>query len=206
MTNLILAAGLAATSVGALVLFASHRAVHRTATQITAGYPRVLLELRLARHDAHLGLAILVCGGILQLLAAFGYAAPMSAWRYPTFAAMAAFLPYIAWRVLALHWTPRRPARPAGPRDLGPRVYETRRSFRLRQAALAEAPALQARENARAPKPGPVVCLAHELDRRWWSEKLGVSADTLKAAVRQVGPMAADVERYLSSTRLALAA
>lgn len=35
----------------------------------------------------------------------------------------------------------------------------------------------------------------HEL--RYWSQKFGVSADELKAAVGEVGPMVADVERRL---------
>jgi hypothetical protein len=35
----------------------------------------------------------------------------------------------------------------------------------------------------------------YELDS--WSEKLGVTRDRLKEAVTAVGPMAADVERYL---------
>lgn len=39
----------------------------------------------------------------------------------------------------------------------------------------------------------------HEL--RYWTEKLGVSADTLRAAVQQVGPMVDDVADYLSAEK-----
>lgn len=37
----------------------------------------------------------------------------------------------------------------------------------------------------------------YELD--WWTERLGVSADRLRAAVRKVGPMVEDVRRELTA-------
>ena len=37
----------------------------------------------------------------------------------------------------------------------------------------------------------------HEL--RYWTEKFGVSADALREAVQQVGPMVEDVADYLSA-------
>ncbi len=40
---------------------------------------------------------------------------------------------------------------------------------------------------------------AYEL--RYWTERFGVSAEALKAAVAKVGPMVSDVERELKSSR-----
>ena len=205
MANLLLVSGLACTFCGAIVLYASHRSVLKTAARVTAGYPRVLATLNLARHDRRFGLAILTCGLLLQGLAAYGYAAPMSVWRFPVFAGLAAVLPYGVWRSLARHWLTRSPAPQGAPRAPGPRVYETRRSYRLRQAAIAEAPALHAREIARSPQGAPIVCLGRKVDQHWWSDRLGVSVETLRAAVRQVGPMTADVERFVASARGGLA-
>jgi hypothetical protein len=34
-------------------------------------------------------------------------------------------------------------------------------------------------------------------ERKWWSQRLGVTPDKLKAAVRKVGPMVSDVRRLL---------
>ncbi|MGZ8198595.1 MAG: DUF3606 domain-containing protein, partial [Burkholderiales bacterium] len=38
-------------------------------------------------------------------------------------------------------------------------------------------------------------------DCQWRSEKLGVSGDALRAAVHEMGPMAADIERHLRLQR-----
>lgn len=146
MTNLITAAALACTVAGALILFVSHHAVYRTASGAIAGYPRVLGRLRVQRHDARFGLALVACGVALQVVAGFGFSAPLSAWRYPTFATLAALLPYAVWRLVAARSRPA-PVKPQGRREVGMRLYETRRSARLRQAAMAQAPALHALEN-----------------------------------------------------------
>lgn len=37
-------------------------------------------------------------------------------------------------------------------------------------------------------------------DCRYWCEKLGVSSEKIKDAVKKVGPMAKDVERHLRNT------
>lgn len=39
----------------------------------------------------------------------------------------------------------------------------------------------------------------HEL--RYWSEKFGVNAETLRAAVEQVGPMVEDVADYIGAEK-----
>lgn len=39
----------------------------------------------------------------------------------------------------------------------------------------------------------------HEV--RYWSEKFGVSAETLRAAVEQVGPMVEDVADYIGAEK-----
>jgi hypothetical protein len=69
----------------------------------------------------------------------------------------------------------------------------------LREAAQLESASLHARELARHPRDRGVVYLAREWDRRWWTDRFGVSADTLKGAVRHVGPMVKDIERYLAT-------
>jgi hypothetical protein len=41
------------------------------------------------------------------------------------------------------------------------------------------------------------IDVGQEHECRYWSEKFGVSAEQLKSAVQQVGPMAEDVEKHL---------
>jgi hypothetical protein len=41
------------------------------------------------------------------------------------------------------------------------------------------------------------IDVRQEHECRYWSEKLGVRADKIKDAVKAVGPLAKDVERYL---------
>lgn len=43
------------------------------------------------------------------------------------------------------------------------------------------------------------IDVSQEHECRYWSKKFGVSADELKAAVKQAGPMATDVEAHLKS-------
>ncbi len=43
------------------------------------------------------------------------------------------------------------------------------------------------------------ISTSEDYELRDWSKKFGVTPDELKAAVRAVGPMAADVEKYLKS-------
>jgi hypothetical protein len=71
----------------------------------------------------------------------------------------------------------------------------------LLEAARREAANRQAREQARGPRDRSIVYLAHDWECRWWSDRFGVTVDTLRAAVRQVGPMVVDVERHLSARR-----
>jgi hypothetical protein len=199
--NLVLATGLAYTVVGGLLLFLSHRALYVKATQIVAGYPRVLAALRVQRHDGRFGLVILLCGNVLQVLAACGYTIPVAHWRFPTYAAIAVIAFYAVWRALR----GRRVSRPAlaSSRDSVPirRVYETRRSMVLLDAARKEAAVRRAREAAQGRRDQSIVYLNHELDCRWWCERFGVTPEALRAAVRQVGPMVKDLERHFSGAR-----
>lgn len=146
--NLILATGLAYGVLGALVLFASHRSVYRTATELVAGYPRVLAKLRLRRIDGRFGLAILAAGIVLQALAASGYSVSPGEWRYAATGTSAILLAYALWRFFAGRQASASRVPATEQRQLGKRVYETRRSFRLRQAAVAEAPKLRALERS----------------------------------------------------------
>jgi hypothetical protein len=81
--NLVLATGVAYSSIGALIMFTSHRALYHTATRIVAGYPRDLAALRIQQHDGRSGVTILVCGTVLQIVAACGYSISPLYWRYP---------------------------------------------------------------------------------------------------------------------------
>ena len=85
----------------------------------------------------------------------------------------------------------------ASARANAPPCYETRRSIVLLEAARQQASNSKIRDTAKAPACKAVVCVGHPWECRWWSDRLGVSPDTLKAIVRQVGPMAVDVERHL---------
>jgi hypothetical protein len=205
--NLVLATGLAYAFLGALIMFISHRAIYRRATQIVAGYPRVLAVLRAQRYDGRFGLVVLLSGNLLQVLAACGYSAPLGLWRYPAVFAAGALVIYGVWRLLVARRVARGNKQKA--RIIPDRSYETRRSRILLEAARREAPKYLAREQARAPRDRSVVCLAHEWECRWWSDRFGVTAEALRAAVRQVGPMVADLERHLAvrkRSRYALAA
>jgi hypothetical protein len=205
--NLVLATGVAYAFIGALIMFVSHRAIYRRATQIVAGYPRVLSALRAQRYDGRFGLIVLLCGNVLQVLAACGYSAPLALWRYPAAVVAGALAAYGLWRLVVAGRGVRRSS--AKTRVIPDRSYETRRSRVLLEAARREAPKYLAREQARAPRDRSVVCLAHEWECRWWSDRFGVTTATLKATVRQVGPMVVDIERHLAvskRSRYALAA
>ena len=196
--NLLLATGLACSLIGGLIMFGSHRAVYRTATAIVAGYPRVLAALRAKRHDARFGLAALTCGIVLQALAAGGYAVPLDLWRYPAYAIGTILVFYFTWRGLAARQATPAPVPQASGKQPAHGMYETRRSVRLRDAARVEAASLAAIERRREPRDTGVVFLARDWERRWWSEKFGVSTDVLQAAVRYAGPMVVDVQRHLA--------
>ncbi len=200
-TNLVLLTGLAYACLGALIMFTSHRALYQTANRVVAGYPRVLAALHAKRHDGRFGLGFLVCGIAVQTLGAHGYSAPVSLWRYPAGAACAVLALYGILRLLAA----RRVAAPSSRQSTGASsvrgLYETRRSIRLRDAARIEAENRDQRERAKGTRDRSVVYLRQDWETRWWSDKLGVSTDALKAAVRHAGPMVKDVERYLQTTR-----
>ena len=195
--NLVLATGLAYSILGALVMFFSHRALYHKATRIVAGYPRELAALLIQRHDGRCGLIILASGSVLQLIAACGYSISADYWRYPTATILGVLSLYCIWRLLARRQMPEVRADAARGAQAVKRVYETRRSVRLLDAAIQEAANRQARELAKGPRDRSVVYVAQEWECRWWSDKLGVSQDVLRSTVRRVGPMIADVERYL---------
>jgi hypothetical protein len=197
--NLVLATGLAYAFIGALIMFASHRSIYNSASRIVAGYPKVLAGLRAQRHDGRFGLIVLLCGSALQVCAALGYSAPLAYWRFPTCVVFGVIALYGIYRLIVAYRLTGAARR--SERAIPPRIYESRRSRVLLEAARREAPNLLAREQARAPRDRSVILLAHEWECRWWSDKLGVSTDALKAAIRQVGPMKADIERHLRSGR-----
>src|SRR5215211_3452531 len=119
--NLVLATGLGYTILGAVILFLAHRSLYVKATRIVAGYPKVLAALRAQRHDGRFGLVVLVCGNVLQVLAALGYTVSLDHWRVPVYSVLGAMFAYCAWRVVAA----RRAARAhRASRSAVNRVYE----------------------------------------------------------------------------------
>ena len=195
--NLVLATGLAYAFIGAMIMFLSHRALYVKASRIVAGYPKVLAALRVQRSDGRFGLIVLLCGNALQVLAAFGYTVSAAHWRVPASAVFALLLLYGVWRLI----TSRTLAAPVythsrNARTPVRRVYETRRSMILLEAARREAAIRHARELAKGPRDRSVIYVGQDWDCRWWSERFGITADTLKDAVREVGPMVQDIERH----------
>ena len=196
--NLVLATGLVYAFLGALIMYLSHRALYVKASRIVAGYPKVLSALRVQRHDGRLGLIILLCGNALQVLAAFGYTVSPAHWRVPTIAVLSVFLAYAVYRAIASRSvTSPADSAPQTTRTRVRRVYETRRSMILLEAARREAANRRARELAKGPRDRSVIYVGQESECRWWSDRFGVTQATLKEAVRHVGPMVKDVERYL---------
>lgn len=198
--NLVLATGLAYAFIGALIMFLSHRALYLKASRIVAGYPKVLAALRAQRHDGRFGLIVLLCGNALQALAAFGYSVSIAHWHVPVYAIVSVIGLYVLRRALLARSTVTRAAakRPQAARTEVRRVYETRRSMILLEAARKEAATRRARELARGPRDRSVVYVGLEWECRWWSDRFGVTPEVLKDAVRQVGPMVHDVERHFA--------
>ena len=197
--NLVMATGLGYTFIGALIMFLSHRALYHKATRIVAGYPKVLAALRAQRHDGRFGLIVLLCGNVLQVLASCGYTLPVAHWRLPVYAGLAAIFLYWVWRmIVARIGVASSVAKPQSRRTPVRRVYETRRSMILLEAARREAANRRAREAAKGPRDRSVVYVGQDWECRWWSERFGVTPDVLRQAVRQVGPMVKDVERHFA--------
>ena len=71
----------------------------------------------------------------------------------------------------------------------------------LLDAARREAARRRARELASESNRRSVIYIAEEWECRWWSDRFGVTSTVLKAAVRHVGPMVKDVERYFAARR-----
>lgn len=198
--NLILISGIACGLIGGIVMFSSHWAIYRTATQIVAGYPKVLAKLHAKRYDARFGLGLLAAGFLMQAVAAAGFTVSLHFWSYPASAIIAAVLVYCGWRILESRRLNAPRGRGAATASPARSPYETRRTFRLREAAQQESASIAAIERRRAPRDTGVVYLTRECDQRWWSEKFGVSIDVLKAAVRYAGPMVSDIQRHLAGS------
>lgn len=196
-TNLLLATGVVFSAAGAITMLAAQLALWTATRRTVVAYPRELARREVQRQDRQFGLSMLACGATLLALAAWGYSLPLSLWRFPACAGVAAILAYGIARFAALRSMARSRAR-ASSHKSAPRLYETARSMRLREAAQLEAANLNAMELARHPRDKGVVYLTRDVDRRWWSARFGVSAEVLKAAMREVGPMTKDIERHLA--------
>jgi hypothetical protein len=187
--------------IGAAIMYLSHRALYRRAIRIVAGYPRVLAALRTQRHDGRFGVIVLMCGSVLQALAAIGYSVSIAHWRIPVYAALASLCLYALWRVVSARRRGEGPGEMDRERITGPRVYESRRSMVLLDAARRDAAKRRARELASESNRRSVIYVGEEWECRWWSDRFGVTPAVLKAAVRDVGPMVQDVERYFAARR-----
>ena len=53
---------------------------------------------------------------------------------------------------------------------------------------------------SRGPKDRSRVDVEQDWECIWWSKGWGVSTDELRAAVREVGPLVADLDRHLLKT------
>ena len=53
---------------------------------------------------------------------------------------------------------------------------------------------------SRGPKDRTRVDVEQEWELTWWSKGWGVTTDELRAAVREVGPLVTDLDRYLVKT------
>ena len=190
-TNLVMTTALACGLLGALLTLTSHFALWRMGRGVVVAYPRVLARLHARRVDRRFGLVLLGFGAAAYALASRGYSAPLSLWRYPLLVLAAATAVYLVARLAVLY---RKSAKSARAKQ----IYETPRTRTLREAAISESAALRALEIARAPRDTGIVFLAREWDRRWWSSRLGASADAIRDAMRQVGPMVKDIERHLN--------
>ena len=78
---------------------------------------------------------------------------------------------------------------------------DTRRTARLRDAARQQFGARASLDTFRDPRRSPVIFVSQYWQQRWWCEKLDVTTDALRAAMHEVGPMTADVERYFGADR-----
>lgn len=208
--NLVLVTGFAYVLLGAAIMFLSHRSLYLKASRIVAGYPKVLAALRAQRHDSRFGLVVLLCGTALQGFAAFGFTVSMAHWRFPTSLALGAIAVYVVCRLLSARRESPAAARAGREGVQIRRIYETRRSMILLEAARKEAANRALREAARGPRDRSVVYVGQDWECRWWSDRFGVTPEVLRTAVRQVGPMVKDVERQLAlqnrRTRYAIAA
>ena len=191
--NLLHAAGVGYCAAGAALTLPALASLLRNRSRIVV-YPRELALRRARAIDVTFGLIVVALGGIAMILAARGFSAPLSLWGYPL--CFAAFMVSIYW--VARH-AASRPLNRRRPNARGSRIYETRRSRVLREAAERESTKRLERDIAAAPRDRGVIYLHGHWDRHWWSDRLGVTADVLEAAVSRVGCMKHDVERYLST-------
>ena len=53
---------------------------------------------------------------------------------------------------------------------------------------------------SRGPKDRTRVDVEQDWELAWWSKGWGVTTDDLRAAVREVGPLVADLDRHLLKT------
>lgn len=77
----------------------------------------------------------------------------------------------------------------------------SRRANVLRDAARHHHAARRELETFRDPRSSPVIFASEHWQQLWWCEKLDVTVDALRAAMREVGPMAADVQIHFARRR-----
>ena len=78
---------------------------------------------------------------------------------------------------------------------------QSRRASVLRDAARRHHAGRVALETFRDPRLSPVIFASEPWQQRWWCEKLDVTADALRAAMREVGPMATDIQIHFARKR-----
>lgn len=78
---------------------------------------------------------------------------------------------------------------------------ESRRANVLREAARKHHTRRGPLETFRDPRSSPVIFTSEHWQQRWWCEKLDVTTEALRAAMREVGPMTTDIQLYFARKR-----
>jgi hypothetical protein len=103
---------------------------------------------------------------------------------------------YVVILIIAAVWSYA-----AGKGALRDTPSQSRRAGLLREAARQHHSRGGPLETFRDPRSSPVIFASERWQQRWWCEKLDVTAEALRSAMREVGPMATDIQLYFARKR-----
>ncbi|HEX2827657.1 MAG TPA: DUF3606 domain-containing protein [Burkholderiales bacterium] len=75
---------------------------------------------------------------------------------------------------------------------------QSRRAHLLREDARRHHQRRGPLDTFRDPRSSPVIFASEHWQQRWWCEKLDVTTEALRAAMREVGPMTADIQIHFA--------